>query len=186
MSSPVAPPSAGPLPASHPVRFSPWLVVQLKPNQLARAQANFTRQGIETFMPQVMEGVRRNGRLLRVARPLFPGYLFVKPAPDLPASVLNSTYGVLRLIMRSADTPQPVPWEVMDWLQAHTGADGIFALGADVQLGDEVRLTGGPWAGHVAEVDRQSAPERASVLLSMMGQAVRMEISTRDVVVIAR
>ena len=166
---------------SDTAQFSSWLVIQLKPNQLVRSQANLVRQNVEVFMPQIMESVRQGMRFNSMPRPLFPGYLFAKPPLSLSVSALNNTYGVSRVLMRDSKTPQFVPRAVMDWLEAHTGPDGIFIIGANVQPGDTVRLLGGPWAGHVAEVARLKGPERIGVLMKMMGQAVHIDISTRNI-----
>ena len=166
--------------------FSPWFVAQLKPNQLVRAQANLTRQDIKWFMPQISEGAWRQGRLVSVLRPLFPGYLFVKPVSKQSASVINSTYGVQRLIMRDRETPQPVPAAVIEWLEVHTEADGIFNTGVDLKPGDAVRLRSGPWAGYIGEVASSSGTERINILLAIMGRAARVNISVQDVIKIDR
>lgn len=156
-----------------------WFAAQLRPNQLVRARTNLERQGYHCFMPHLPSTVRKRGKLVQSFVPVFPGYIFVSIAPDQPWYPVNNTYGVLRLVMRDGQTPQPVPEPVMTHLLAQTGPDGIFTVTPDLAPGDRVRILSGPWAEHVVEVDRLSGPERVGVLLEMMGQATRLELDRR-------
>jgi len=76
-----------------------WYLAQLKPGGLDRAVVNLARQGFDSLMPVREETRRRAGRWRTIAKPLFPGYLFVKvPAGRQDWRAINATYGVSRLV----------------------------------------------------------------------------------------
>ena len=151
----------------------PWVLAQLRPNQATRAEANLARQGYGTFLPLTEVTRRRGNRLVAQRVPLFPGYLFVALEPTQPWRPICGTYGVLRLVMRVAKTPQPVPHEVMADLIARADADGVLVPGTNLATGDNVRITAGAMTGFVARVEAVQGATRIGVLLEMMGQAVR-------------
>ena len=154
-----------------------WYLAQLRPNQQERARTNLERQGYRCFLPRRPLTRRRGKRLVQGLGPLFPGYIFLVIEPDRPWGPANATWGVARLVMRAANTPQPVPAAVMADLLARTDADGVLQPAAEpLSPGDAVRITAGPMVEFVAEVERLGDAERVGVLLQMMGQAVRAEL----------
>lgn len=160
-------------PACPPGAEAPWVLAQLRPNQAARAQANLARQGYRTFLPLTEVTRRRGARLVAQRVPLFPGYLFVALEPEQPWRPIGGTYGVLRLVMRATQTPQPVPQDVMADLMARADADGVLTPDTAFATGDAVRITAGALTGFVARVEAMEGVARIGVLLEMMGQAVR-------------
>lgn len=162
-----------------------WYVAQLRPNQLARATSNLERQNYATFMPKRPEAKRHGRRCVQVLSPLFPGYIFVQIAPDQSWREIASTYGVLRLVMRSAHEPQPVPQDLMEALFVQTDPEGVFVSKEALNIGDRVRITMGPVADVVAEVVQLGNCARVGVLLELMGRAVRAELPQSHVVRLA-
>jgi len=155
---------------------SDWYLAQLRPNQAGRARANLERQGYPCFAPQRPVTRRRRGRLVAGLGPLFPGYLFLRVGPEQEWRPVNSTYGVVRLVMRRTDTPQPVPGPLMAELFARTDAEGVLAPPEDLAPGETVRIAAGPMAGFTARVATLDDAGRVGLLLEMMGQAVRAEL----------
>lgn len=153
-----------------------WCLAQLRPNQLDRARINLERQGYPSFMPYRRTTKRRGQKMVQILGPLFPGYLFVHVDPDQTWREINSTYGVSRLVMRAANTPQPVPPALMDELIAQTDDKGVLTPKEQLSPGDRVRIIAGPMADLVAQVAHLSEQERVGVLLELMGQAVRADL----------
>ncbi|MEM6741502.1 MAG: transcription termination/antitermination NusG family protein [Pseudomonadota bacterium] len=150
-----------------------WYLAQLRPNQLNRAWCNLERLGYECFMPR-QHATQRKGRQIAPRRvPLFPGYIFLSLKPKQAWRPVNGTFGVVRLVMRDAVTPQPVPEAVMAELLARTGKDGMLLPPINLVPGETVRLQAGPMAGLLAQVEQLDGPGRVRVLLELMGQAVR-------------
>jgi len=153
-----------------------WYLAQLRPNQTERARRNLERQGYGCFLPRRARTRRAGGQLRPGLAPLFPGYLFVSIGALQQWRPVNGTYGVVRLVMRNAHTPQPVPEAVMAELLAGVDAEGVLRPAADLAPGDTVRIEAGPMTGLVARVEGLDAAGRVGVLLEMMGQAVRASL----------
>ena len=76
-----------------------WYVIQCKGGESFRASEHLDNQGYEVFHPVLEVQKRRRGKLVWVAEPLFPHYLFIRL--DRLASnwrPIRSTRGVLRLV----------------------------------------------------------------------------------------
>jgi transcriptional antiterminator RfaH len=158
-----------------------WFLAQLKPNSGQIAARNLLRQGFPTFMPMEDVTRRQRGKFIRVPRPLFPGYLFV--SFDANAShwrAINSTHGVTRLVSFGRE-PAPVPQEIVSELMRRCDSSGKLLPPKVLQPGDQVRLTSGPFANFVAEVEKIAPDQRVWVLMEMMGGQVRVAVAADQV-----
>ena len=157
-----------------------WYLAQLKPNALGVAGRHLRRQGFETFMP-LLEETRRGPRFETRRAPLFPGYLFVgATGRSADLGVVRSTRGVTRLV-KSAGRLSPVPASLVDALQARCDKDGLYRLNEDLNVGDGVRITGGPFAQYFGRVHALPSEERVWVLLDVLGRGALMEVPASDI-----
>jgi transcriptional antiterminator RfaH len=151
-----------------------WYVAQLKPNGLAIAQRNLSRQGFCTLCPLRLETTRVRNMLKSAVRPLFPGYLFVQfQAGKQGWHAIHSTRGVARLILSDIRNPRPLPSEFMAGLIARCDAKGRLSPPEDIKAGDRVRVLSGPFADLVTAVDQLGNDQRIQILIELMGRAVR-------------
>lgn len=158
-----------------------WYLAQLKPNSLAVARRNLERQGFPVFVPQRLETRRVGGRFRAAPCPLFPGYVFVALDPHVPGwRAINSTLGVARLVTFGS-RPAAVPRGLVEQLALSCDEGDVLLPQEALAPGDTVRLTGGPFAGLLAEVERTQADRRVWVLLEVMGQGTRLQVG-RDLV----
>ena len=157
-----------------------WYLAQLKPNALRVAVRHLRRQGFETFMP-LLEETRRGVRFELRRAPLFPGYLFVG-ATGLSADVgaVRSTRGVTRLV-KSAGRLSPVPTVLVDTLQARCDEAGVYIQNEELNVGDGVRITGGPFAQYFGRVHALQSEERVWVLLDVLGRGALTEVPAKDI-----
>lgn len=154
-----------------------WYVVQCRPHQEARAKVNLERQGFETLLPTYLATSRRGQRFAHRETPLFPGYLFVRFAVDRDRwRSIFGTFGVTRLIC-AGDTPLAVPSSFMDDLVQGSpfGRDALAP-------GEDVRIVRGPFSGLTARLMHLGPAGRVRVLVSILGGAVPLEV-TSDVLV---
>lgn len=158
-----------------------WYLAQLKPGGLARARLNLARQEHPTFMPMREVTERRREGLRRAARPLFPGYLFVRITPDRPRwRAINSTYGVSRLVALQGNCPSQVPAPLMAALFGRCDGETWSPDAETFAPGTKVRLVAGPFARSLATIAAVPEAERVYVLMEMMGQQVRTAVPLRD------
>ncbi|MEM6539127.1 MAG: transcription termination/antitermination NusG family protein [Pseudomonadota bacterium] len=157
-----------------------WYLAQVKPGGFDRARLNLARQDFQTFMPVRNVTKRRGRRLANCTEPLFRGYLFVRMLPEQRRwRTVDSTFGVSRLVRLGGDTPTPVPQMLMAGLLARTLDDGTLAPQADFAAGERVRITAGPFATQIAEIETLEDAGRINVLIEMMGRVVRTSVKYR-------
>ena len=149
-----------------------WYVARSLARQEARAEFQLLLQGFRTFLPRMTKTVRHARKLRTVNSAVFPTYMFVMldPGRDRWRSV-NGTFGVASLIM-GGETPQPVPFGVVEQLLDYTEDDGLLRLDRDLREGQSVRVVSGPFANAFGRLERLDANGRVRVLLDIMGGKV--------------
>jgi transcriptional antiterminator RfaH len=160
-----------------------WYVVQTQPHGEAKADLHLQRQGFLTYLPRYLRQRRHARRTEIVARPLFPGYMFV--AFDLSRDrwrAIHSTFGVSHLVLAGED-PLPVPDGVVDEIRVREGDDGFVVLGLPVGLkpGSKVRLIDGIFADARGILDRIADNHRVAILLKLLGREVRVSVPAANV-----
>lgn len=153
-----------------------WFLAQLKPNADQIAKRNLERQRFNTFLPLERRTRVRGGKFTAVLRPFFPGYIFLSyPETLAPWSVVNSTYGVARLVSFGG-RPTPVPSEVIAELKIACGSDGVIELGHELMPGTSVEVASGAFTSFIGEVERLTPDHRVLVLLDFMGKQTRVNL----------
>jgi transcriptional antiterminator RfaH len=161
--------------------MSSWFLVQTRPNADAIARRNLERQRFVTFQPLEQRTRVRRGRFVPERRPFFPGYLFASyPEPAAPWSVINSTYGVVRLVS-FAGRPALVPETVIRSLREACDGENVIAFGEDLAEGDRVEIASGSFAGFVGEVLSPTPNNRVLVLLDFIGRQTRVSLPATTV-----
>jgi transcriptional antiterminator RfaH len=154
-----------------------WFLVYTLPNKETRAQFYLTRQGFRTYLPQFRKSVRHARKVRIVCAPLFPRYLFI--VLDLtidPWLSVSGTIGVSSLFI-SNGRPVPVPEGVVETLVSAADDRGIVRLDDGLGPGQTVRILVGPFAEFIGILQRLDGPERARILLDIMGSAVPINLS---------
>lgn len=77
-----------------------WQVVHVVANHEKRVAQHFASRNVEYYLPLYTERSRRTDRALVLERPLFLGYVFVRPSACSRLPII-STPGVLRLLGES-------------------------------------------------------------------------------------
>ncbi|HCQ64780.1 MAG TPA: transcriptional activator RfaH [Rhodobacteraceae bacterium] len=153
-----------------------WFLAQLKPNAASIAERNLRRQGFETFLPLEEETKQRGGKFVTAVRPLFPGYIFL--SFDVTKGLwraANSTSGITRLVS-FGKKPAPVPLDLVSQLMLRCGTSGKLLPPKVLKPGDQVRVTRGPFADFVAEIEKIAPDRRVWVLLDLMGGRNRVAL----------
>lgn len=159
-----------------------WYAVHCQPNRERAAAAHLRNQNYDVFLPWQRK-VRRHARKIEsVLRPFFPGYLFLRL--DLSQDrwrPINGTFGVVRLVMQG-DRPAPAPLGVVEGLKDCCDESGILEWLPALTPGQTVRITDGPFAEFVGELERLDSAGRVRVLLNLMGGEVPAWVPRSSVV----
>ncbi len=158
-----------------------WAAINTHPHREHIVIDNLIRQNFEAYCPRELKRVRHARRVQDVLRPLFPGYVFAQVESELTAwRPIVSTYGV-RALVRVGDRPAFVDGSFIDGLRARE-VDGVIAKPATpYELGQEVRLSGGPFDGVIGRIIEMNDKDRLVLLTSLLQQDVRLRVASASV-----
>ena len=164
-----------------------WAVVYTHPRQEKRAMENLTRQGFHVWTPKIRVTKRRLNRFHDVEEALFPSYVFVQLATGQVWASINNTYGV-KYLLTDGLLPQFLPDEFVADLHEHIKASeqnsGVlhqFTVG-QFTIGDEVKITHGPFSGLVSKISDLLPGERVKLLFDILGKGTPAVLPVNSVV----
>jgi transcriptional antiterminator RfaH len=152
-----------------------WAAAQLQPQRDTLALHFLRQAGFETYAPRLRERRIVHGRKVTRTPLLFPAYAFVYIQMQWHAA--RWAPGVVRLVMDGAQ-PARVPDAVIAEIKAREHG-GLVELPkpSPARLGDRVKVTAGPFAGHVGLYAGMKPRERVEVLLRILGGAQRVTLA---------
>ncbi|QJQ94702.1 MULTISPECIES: transcription/translation regulatory transformer protein RfaH [Halomonadaceae] len=155
-----------------------WYAIQCKGGESFRATEHLSNQGYEVFHPLLEVQKKRRNRLVWVAEPLFPYYMFIRL--DRVASnwgPIRSTRGVLKLVGFGGE-PLAVDDSLIETLRQHARAarDDEPVANVYFRTGEPVEIVEGPFRDLQAVFEAQKGEERAIVLLNMLHKQQRLEM----------
>ncbi len=162
-----------------------WYVVKTQPRREIFAGEQLQNQGFEVFLPKQLKTVRHARRAQTVMAAFFPSYLFV--SLDLERQrwrSINGTLGVSHIVSRG-DKPVAAPVGVVEDLIAAADERGVLVRGPWLEIGQQVRITHGPFVDQLAIVDRFGNAEAVRVLLEIMGAVISVEAKREHLIAAA-
>ena len=157
-----------------------WYLLQTKPNVHVMACENLRRQGFDVFLPLITKTTKKNDKFLDVKAPLFPGYIFMGTATDpVPWKSVNGTRGVSAAVTLDG-VYRPVNSEIIEGLRCRCDNDGVIQSLNDIIPGDRVKVEKGPFAEFICTVESIQDNRRAWVLIDLLQQKTKSEISMND------
>ncbi|MGC2410092.1 MAG: transcription termination/antitermination NusG family protein [Methyloceanibacter sp.] len=154
-----------------------WYVARTLPQRELQAAQQLTNQGFRVFVPRYWKNRRHARKVETVSAPLFPRYIFT--ILDLTRErwrSINGTLGVERLLM-SAGEPQPVPQGVVESLIDAADPGGTMQFHFHLKEGQAIKVTAGPFAELIGQLERLDDNGRVRVLLEIMGGTVRVALA---------
>jgi transcription elongation factor/antiterminator RfaH len=138
------------------------------------------RQALTAYCPMLRRRRSHARRVETVLRPLFPGYLFVQVNSDLRWRPILTTHGV-RTVVRTGDEPSFVDDALIAGLKAREIDGAVVRPPSPYRVGQDVRITGGPFDGFIATILELDDKERLLVLLNVMHQGFKVKLNGRMV-----
>lgn len=158
-----------------------WIVVNTHTNRELQAIENLDRQGFESYCPRVRVRIRHARQQKEVLRPLFRGYLFVRqPPPGKSWRTIHSTFGV-RSVIQFGEQVAVLQDAFIQSLKEREQNGAIPSQINALKVGQSVRITEGPFDGLIARIIEMKDADRLTVLMSMLGGAVRVRLDSDDV-----
>jgi transcriptional antiterminator RfaH len=153
--------------------------VQTETRRELSAADYLARDGYEAYVPRLIVPVNGVRRIL----PLFPSYLFVRIELTNWSSI-RWTIGCIRVLM-NGERPAELPETIMNEIRRREGRDGVIRLETfSLRKGDRVRVTRGSFQGVEGIFQCPSPHDRVQILLTLLGQAVPVELPAAHVVAV--
>lgn len=153
-----------------------WYVVETQRHREPVARAVLAERGIASYLPRVEQWPRP--AVGAAVAPMFPGYLFVQVSLAEQAHRVVRSNGIKAFVAFGGE-PVPVVDEVIAFLRAREGTDGVIRCGDD-SGGAAVRIVDGPFRGLTAVVTRRlGAGDRVRVLMEILQRQTSVELPER-------
>ena len=157
-----------------------WYLLQTKPNAHVMASENLKRQGFDVFLPLIVKTTKKSGKFLDAKAPLFPGYLFMGSTIDaIPWKSVNGTRGVSKAVTLDG-VYRPVNLRIIEGLKHRCDEHSVFKSLLDIAEGNRVKIERGPFAEFISTVEQIKDDQRAWVLINLLQQQTRAEVSLGD------
>jgi transcriptional antiterminator RfaH len=157
-----------------------WYVVYSKPQKEEYAKFHLCAKGLEVFFPQLLlpESAKRGKRVV----PLFPNYLFVYlHLCSEEYSYAAWSPGVSRLISFNG-SPVSIDAKVVNFLMMQANKEGIVVARSNLKIGEEVRITGGPFDGLLGIIQEPpNAKGRVKILLRLLNRPTKVDVPVQFV-----
>ena len=158
-----------------------WYLLQTKPNAHVTASEHLKRQGFDVFLPLIVKTRKKNSQFLDAKVPLFPGYLFMGSAIEpIPWRSVNGTRGISKAVTLDG-IYRPVNTLIIEGLKHRCNEHGVLAQLNDIEAADRVKIERGPFAQFICTVEKIKDDRRASVLIDMICQQTKADISLADI-----
>ena len=158
-----------------------WYLLHTKPHAHVTACYHLRRQRFDVFLPLITKTTKKKGKLLDITAPLFPGYLFMGTSIDpVPWKSINGTRGVSKAVTLDG-IYRPVSTHIIEGLQSRCDEHGILRQLNDIVAADRVKIERGPLAEFICTVDQIKDDKRAWVLIDILHQQTRADVSLEDV-----
>jgi transcriptional antiterminator RfaH len=160
-----------------------WYVAYSKPGGESRAKLFLEAEGATVYLPMYRRTIRHSGRVEACLRPVFPRYLFFT---NLHLSKAKSTPGVSQVVQFGGEyvlVGEGVIQSIRD-MEDETGAVSFEPTPHIPSLphkGGLVRITDGPFEGHLAIFDGLTEDNRVRVLLHILRRQMSVELPDHEV-----
>jgi len=145
-----------------------WYVVHTHPRQEDRTNSNLQTLGLEMLNPKlrVNKYNQFTGELVRVAKPLFPGYIFAHFCFSEFYHRIRFTRGVHSVVCFGSQ-PTAVDEEIIELVRSRIGGDGFVDTPETLKSGDEVRINEGRFQNLCGVFEREMPDaDRVRILLN--------------------
>lgn len=160
-----------------------WFALQTRSRHEKVVRDELIKRDIENFLPLMTRLRQWTDRKKKIEFPLFSGYCFARFAFETRLPVLQST-GVVRII-GSDGRPEPIPAEEIESLMIVMNNRAGYDLHPYLKEGMAVEVIRGPLQGVKGRLVRHSRHCRVVISISLIQQAVVVEIDAANIAPIA-
>jgi transcriptional antiterminator RfaH len=154
-----------------------WYVIQTKPADEHRVEANLLNQEIETFLPLLETYQWKCGKIVESIIPFFPNYLFARLDVGLHYYKVKWTRGVSK-ILGAGNEPVSISGKVIQYIRERIIKGNVVRLEDELKEGDFIQITSGPFKDLTGIFQKKMSDSgRVRVLLSLIGVDLAVQLS---------
>lgn len=161
------------------VPISHWQVIYTMPKAEVKLFNSLVSKGIEVFLPLTSVVVQWSDRKKKVNRPLFPNYVFVRPASLQDRNLIFSMSGFVRFLTTKGkvDVIPEYEIEVIQRLMKNTPT----IVDNQIGVGTDVVITQGHFSGLKGKLLRKNGINKLLIELQSLRQCLVVEISAAHI-----
>lgn len=160
---------------------SRWQGVHVVASHEKRVAQHFASRGVDYYLPLYRERSRRTDRVALLERPLFVGYIFVRPFMADRLSIISSP-GVLRLLGNG--TEQTLSERELKAIQEGLAKGYILRPHPAVAVGTPVRVRRGIFDGVTGIVTELRRKCKVVIRMAAVEQCFSLELSCEELEVL--
>jgi transcription antitermination factor NusG len=155
-----------------------WFAVYTMPQSEQSVIRHLDIRKVESFLPTFESSrVWRNRQHVRIVRPLFPSYLFVRICHSERGAVLESP-GALRIVGNYRGS-LPIPDAEIEFLRSDFCRKKIEPY-LDLVIGKKVRIKAGPMQGLQGTLVQKRSSLRFVLTIAMINQNAAVEVQADE------
>lgn len=158
-----------------------WQVVHVIANHEKRVAQHFASRGVEHYLPLYAERSRRTDRPVVLERPLFTGYIFVRPSLPHRLSII-STPGVLRML--GENTLQTVSEREIGAIREGLAKGYLLRPHPAISVGTTVCVSRGVFDGVTGIVTELRRKCSVVIRLAAVEQCFSLELPCEDLEIV--
>jgi len=168
----------------YPGKSSGWAVLNTHPHREHIALTHLERQDFFAYCPMIRRRRSHARRVTDVLRPMFPGYVFVQSTSCAERwRPLTSTIGI-RSVVRCGVELSLLDDAFVQCLKARELDGAVSRPECHYQVGQHVRLAGGPFDGIVATIVDMHERDRLTVLMDLLNRPVKVRVDEAQVMAV--
>ena len=154
----------------------PWAVAHTKARCEKKLKQYCEREGLAATLPCVQSAHKYRGKTVVFDKPLFPGYVFLRLAPDERKVALQSDYIANLLDVFDQELFERQLGEILTALESGCEVRLAPAIGK----GMRVNIKAGPLRGMEAWVEERYGSSVVLLRLDFIGQAAAVKVDVGD------
>jgi transcription antitermination factor NusG len=163
----------------HSATEANWYALYTAPRHEKRVAGQIESQGIACFLPFYRSVRRWKDRRKELKMVLFPGYVFVRMAPQSRLQVLQLP-GAIRLVSRNGQ-PTALSVDEIETMRSRLADSGRFEPHPYLRVGRRVRVRSGPLQGLEGIIVRRKDRCRLVFSIDAIMRSIAVEVDEPDV-----
>lgn len=156
-----------------------WYALYTSPRHEKSVAGQIERRGIACFLPLYRSVRRWKDRRKELEMVLFPGYVFVRVAPQKTLQVLQCS-GAVRLVTFNGE-PVALPEADIESLRNRLSSSSSIEPHPYLRVGRRVRVRSGPMQGLEGIIQRKKDRCRVIFTIELIMRSVAVEVDEADV-----